>query len=148
MECIGRYNIVWQKTPLKLHKKADVANFSYQYVYNIRTVADIFVAVVLPVVSNSVTPQTAAHQVSLSFLSPELAQIHVHWVGDATQPAPSLSSFLLLPSICPASGSFPKSQVFTSGGQRIGALVSASVPPANIQEWFTLGLTGLIFQSK
>ena len=81
-------------------------------------------------------------------LSPELGQIHVHWVGDATQPAPSLSSLLLLPSICPASGSFPKSQVFTSGGQRIGALVSASVPPANIQEWFPLGLTGLIFQSK
>ena len=32
-------------------------------------------------------------------LSPELAQMHVHWVGDATQPSPSLSSLLLLPSI-------------------------------------------------
>ena len=47
----------------------------------------------------------------------------------------------------PASGSFPMSQFFTSGGQSIGA--SASVLPMNIQNWFPLGLTGLIFlQSK
>ena len=50
---------------------------------------------------------------------------------------------------CPASGSFPVSQVFTSGGQSIGASASASVLPMNIQEWFPLGLTGLIsLQSK
>ena len=42
----------------------------------------------------------------------------------------------------PASGSFLMSQFFTSGGQSIGA--SASVLPMNIQEWFPLGLTGLI----
>ena len=42
----------------------------------------------------------------------------------------------------PASGSFPMSQLFTSGGQSIGA--SASVLPVNIQGWFPLGLTGLI----
>ena len=42
----------------------------------------------------------------------------------------------------PASGSFPMSQLFTSGGQRIGA--SASVLPMNIQDWFPLGLTGWI----
>ena len=42
----------------------------------------------------------------------------------------------------PASGSFPVSQLFTSGGQRIRA--SASVLPVNIQGWFPLGLTGLI----
>ena len=47
----------------------------------------------------------------------------------------------------PASGSFLRSQFFTSGGQSIG--VSASVLPLNTQEWFPLGLTGLIFlQSK
>ena len=47
----------------------------------------------------------------------------------------------------PGSGSFPRSQFFTSGGQSIGA--SASVPPMNIQGWFPLGLTGFIFlQSK
>ena len=33
----------------------------------------------------------------------------------------------------PASGSFPVSQLFTSGGQSIGASASASVPPMNIQ---------------
>ena len=44
----------------------------------------------------------------------------------------------------PASGSFPVSQFFTSGCQRIGASASASVLPMNIQDWFPLGLTGLI----
>ena len=34
---------------------------------------------------------------------------------------------------------------FTSGGQSIGALASASVSPVNIQCWFPLELTGLIF---
>ena len=43
----------------------------------------------------------------------------------------------------PASGS-QMSQFFTSGGQSIGASVSASVLPINIQGWFPLGLTGLI----
>ena len=42
----------------------------------------------------------------------------------------------------PASGSFLRSQFFTSGGQSIGA--SASVLPMNIQDWFPLGFTGLI----
>ena len=49
----------------------------------------------------------------------------------------------------PASGSFPMSQFFASGGQSIGVSVSASVLPMNIQDWFPLGLTGLIsLQSK
>ena len=49
----------------------------------------------------------------------------------------------------PASGSFPVSRLFTSGGQSIGASASASVLPMNIQNWFPLWLTGLIFlQSK
>ena len=45
---------------------------------------------------------------------------------------------------CPASGSFPMSQLFASGGQSIGASASTSVLPTNIQAWFPLGLTGLI----
>ena len=36
----------------------------------------------------------------------------------------------------PASGSFPMSQLFSSGGQSIGASASASVLPMNIQGWF------------
>ena len=48
-----------------------------------------------------------------------------------------------------ASGSFPMSQFFTSGGQSIGVSVSASVLPMNIQDWFPLGWTGWIsLQSK
>ena len=50
---------------------------------------------------------------------------------------------------CPASGSFPMSQFFTSGGQSIGVSASASVLPMNIQDWFSLGWTGWIsLQSK
>ena len=53
-------------------------------------------------------------------------------------------SLLLLPSIFPKSGSFPMSQFFTSGGQRIGVSASLSVFPMNIQDWFPLELTGWI----
>ena len=45
----------------------------------------------------------------------------------------------------PASESFQMTQFFTSGGQNIGASASASVLPMNIQDWFALQLTGLIF---
>ena len=48
----------------------------------------------------------------------------------------------------PASGSFQMSQFFTSGGQSIGVSASTSVLPVNTQDWFPLGLTGLILQSK
>ena len=48
----------------------------------------------------------------------------------------------------PVSGSFQMNQFFTSGGQSIGVSASAVVLPMNIQGWFPLGLTGLIFLSK
>ena len=44
----------------------------------------------------------------------------------------------------PATGSFPVSQFFTSGGQSIGVSASTSVLPMNIQNWFPLGWTGWI----
>ena len=44
----------------------------------------------------------------------------------------------------PASGSFPMSQFFASGGHSIGASASASILPMNIQDLFPLGLTGWI----
>ena len=47
-----------------------------------------------------------------------------------------------------ASGSFPMSQFFVSGGQSIGVSTSTSLLPMNIQDWFPLGLTGLIFCSS
>ena len=56
----------------------------------------------------------------------------------------TISSSIFPFSFCfqsfPASGSFPMSQLFASGGQRIGASASASVLPMNIQDWFPLGL--------
>ena len=80
---------------------------------------------------------------------PELAQTHVHWVSDASQmshPVLPFSSCLLS---LPVLGSFPVSQLFSSGGQSIGASVSASVLPMHFQGWFPLGLTALIsLQSK
>ena len=76
---------------------------------------------------------------------PELTQTHVHWVSDVIQPSHPLSSpFLPVIQSFPASGSFPMSQLFKSGGQSIGPSVSASVLPMNIQGWFPLGLTALI----
>ena len=42
----------------------------------------------------------------------------------------------------PASGSFPMSWLFASGGQRIGTSALASLLPMNIQDWSPLGLTG------
>ena len=52
--------------------------------------------------------------------------------------------FSSCPPSFPESGSFPMSQLFTSGGQSIGASASASVLPMNIKYWFPLELTGLI----
>ena len=74
---------------------------------------------------------------------PELAQTHVHRVGDAIQP----SCPLLSPSP-PALSLFQHQGLSSvSGGQNIGA--SASVLAMNIQGGFPLGLTSLIsLQSK
>ena len=44
----------------------------------------------------------------------------------------------------PASGSFPVSHFFASGGQSSGVSASASVLPMNIQGWFLFGWTGWI----
>ena len=76
---------------------------------------------------------------------PEFAQTHVHWVNNAIQPSHPLS-----PSSPPAlnlshhQGLFQMTWLFPPGSQSIGASVSASVLPMNIQGWFPLGLTGLI----
>ena len=48
------------------------------------------------------------------------------------------------PQFFPASGAFPMSQFFASGGQSIGVSVSASVLPMNTQDWSPLGWTGWI----
>ena len=57
---------------------------------------------------------------------------------------PSVGPFSSCPKSFPESGFFPMSQLFASGVQSIGASTSVSVFPMNIQDWFPLGLTGLI----
>ena len=66
---------------------------------------------------------------------------------------PAISSSVVPFSSCLqsflASGSFPVSQSFASGGQSIGVSASASDLPMNIEDWFPSGLTGLLsLQSK
>ena len=79
---------------------------------------------------------------------PELAQTHVHHEMASTHLILCRPLLLRLQSF-PASGSFPLSQLFTSGSQSIGFSASASVLPINIQERFPLGWTAWIsLQSK
>ena len=88
------------------------------------------------------TPASLSFTISrclLKLMSVELVMPSNHLI-----PCCPFSSCLLS---FPASGSFLASQLFTSGGQSIGASASASVFPMNIQDWLPLGLTGLISSS-
>ena len=106
-----------------------------------------FVAVIqsLSRVQLLATPWTAAHQASLSStifwtllqLIPLRLWCYLTISSSANPFSSCLQSF-------PASGSFPMSQFFISGGQSTRASASAWVLPMNIQGWFPLGLTGLI----
>ena len=92
----------------------------------------------------SVTPWTVAHQASLSFTVSWLLKL---MSIESVMPS-NISSSVVPFSSClqsfPASGSFPMSPFFTSCGQSIWASASVSVLSMNIQDWFPLGLTGLI----
>ena len=93
------------------------------------------------------TPWIAAHQASL-FITNSQSLLKLMSIK-LVMP----SNHFILFSSClqsfPPSGSFPMNQLFTSGGQSIGASALASVLPVNILNSFPLGLTGSIsFQSK
>ena len=97
-----------------------------------------------------VNPWTAAHQASLSITNSQSYSNScplIQWchptISSSVIPLSShLQSF-------PASGSFPMSLFFASGGQSTGVSASASVLPMNIQDWFPLGWTCWIsLQSK
>ena len=79
---------------------------------------------------------------SQAFDQHSLGEVGFLTMKQATQPSCLLSSPSPLPVIFPTKASFSVSWLFTSGGQSIGA--SASVLPMNTQDWFPLGLTGLI----
>ena len=91
------------------------------------------------------TPRTAARLDSLSFtiswsllklMSIESVILSNHLILCHSLPLCLQSS--------PASGSFPMSRRFASGGQSTGASTLASVFPTNIQGLFPLGLTDWI----
>ena len=56
----------------------------------------------------------------------------------------SVTPFSSCPQLFPATESFPVSWLFPSGDKCVGTSASATVLPMNIQDWFPLGLTGLI----
>ena len=91
------------------------------------------------------TPWSAVHQASLYFTIPwsllKLMSIESMMPSNHLILCCPLSS---CPQHLPASGSFPKSHLFASGGKNIGASPSASVLPMNIQGCCPLELIGLI----
>ena len=91
------------------------------------------------------TPWTAECQASLSITNTQ-SLLHSYKLSQWCHPTISCSVipfFSRLQSF-PASGSFPMTHFFTSGGQSIGVSASESVLPMNIQDWFPLGLIGWI----
>ena len=95
-----------------------------------------------------VTAWTAAHQAFLSITNPgvysnscPLSQWYHLTISSSAIPFSShFQSF-------PALGSFPMSQLFSSGGQSTGISASTSVPPKNIQDWFSVQWTGWLSSS-
>ena len=95
------------------------------------------------------TPWTAASQAPLSFTISRVCSnsCPLRWWCHPTISSSAAPFSCGLQSFS-ASGSFPMSWLFPSGGQSIGASSSASVLPVNIQGTFSLGLNSLIFLSK
>ena len=88
------------------------------------------------------TPRTVAHQASLSITN---SRAYSNSCPLSRGCHPTISSFVIRFSSClqsfPASGFFPVSHFFESGGQSTGVSASASVLPMNIQNWSPLGWT-------
>ena len=99
------------------------------------------------VVSNSLRPHELQHD-SPPCPSPTSGVYSnscplIQWCRPIVSSSVILFSFRL--QSFPASRSIQMSQFFASGGQSIGVSASTSVLPMNIQRWFPLGWTGLIF---
>ena len=109
--------------------------------------------------------QSCYRNIQFSSVTQSCLTLRSHWLQHAKPPCPSptprdysdscplswwchptiLSSvvpFSSCPQSFPASGSFPMSKLFRSGGQSIGISASKSVLPMNIQDWSSLGWTG------
>ena len=98
------------------------------------------------VMSNSLWPHGLQHaRLPCSSLRPRVCSNSCplsQWCHSTISSSFVLFSFFLLSF--PESGYFPMSRLFASGGLSIGASASSSVLPMNVQDWFPLGLTGLI----
>ena len=93
----------------------------------------------------SVIAWTVACQAPFPPLSPRVCSnsyLLSPWCHPTT--SSSVAPFFFHPQSFPASESFPMSQLFASGGQSIGASLSASILLMSTQVWFPLRLTGLI----
>ena len=142
MDChtLHQGNFVAQRLNMDLlHDRQILYHLSYQGSHSVR-----FSSVIQSCPTLSVTMDCSMSGFPVHHQLPELTQSYVHWVSDAIQPAHPVIPFSSCLQSFLASGSFPVSQFFASGGQSVGVSASASVLPMNIQDWFTLGLTGWI----
>ena len=111
--------------------------FFWQYDYKLKITINKFSC---SVTSNSLQPHGLQHaRLPCPSPTPRACSNSCPWsqwchptISSSVIPFSCLQSF-------PASGSFLVSQLFTSGGQSIGASASTSVLPVNIQDWFPLG---------
>ena len=124
----------------KLAWFCDWANLISRIIINYQVVVQLLSCVWLFAI-----PWTAARQASLSFIISQslLEFMSVESVVPSNYLIPC-RPLLLLPSIFPSIGDFSNELALLIKWPSIGASVSASVLPMNIQGWFLLGLTGLI----
>ena len=123
------------------------------FVVHIHNVIYIFSSVQFSrsVVSNSLRPHELQH--ARPPCPSPIPRVYSNSCPSSRWCHPAISSSVIPFSSCPqslpASGSFPKSQLFAWGGQSIGVSAAVSVLPMNTQDWSPLGWTGWIFlQSK
>ena len=132
--------VLWAELcPHKIHVESQIPNvtaFEYRAFKEAIRVKEISsVQLSCSVMFDSETPWTAAHQASLSTTNSQslLKLISI----ESVMPSNHIilcRPLLLLGQSFPASGSFPMSQLFTSGGQSIGVSAAASIFPMNIQD--------------
>ena len=148
---LSHFSCVWLCDPMNCsvpgrHVHHQLPKFTQTHVHQ---VANLFLIVSYPncsvqfshsLVFDFVTPRTAAPQASLSITKTPTAYSNSCLWSRCCHPTNSSSvvPFSSCLQSFPASGSFPVSQFFPSGGQSIGVSASASVLPMNIQDWFPL----------
>ena len=137
MECFSDWNINWLKSSKLVCYLEDDFKSSVQFCHS--------------VMSDSLRPHELQHA-RPPWLSPTPG-VHTNPCPWSQWCHPTISSYVVpffsCPQSFPASGSFPMSQIFTSGDQSIGVSASTSALPMYTQDWFPLGWTGWIsLQSK